>query len=354
MNVLILSHMFPTVVHPTKGMFVVDQAQSLQKLGVNVRVISPQPWSPALLNFLPRVRKYSQIPARAVVQGIEAEYLRALQLPRGRLFSCHGLIYYLRCRRFVRELLKSTRVDLLHAHTAVPDGFAAVLLGREFGLPVVCTLHGSDINLYPWRSRAAYAVTQWVLRHIDHLMAVSYDLKQKAERMKGSGDMCVVPNATNPETFKSMPKLEARASLRLDPERKVILFVGNLVPVKGVEFLLEAIARLNRSDVVLYIIGDGPLELALKTRAEHLGIGTSCIFAGRQPHEQIPIWLCAADCLVLPSLSEGLPTIVAEAMICRTPVIATTVGGTPEVVADGCTGCLVPPADTAALTSAID
>lgn len=353
MNVLFLSHMYPTVVHPSKGVFVLEQARALRKLGINIRVISPQPWAPALLQFVPRVRKYSYIPQRAMVHGVEVEYPRIPQLPGGGLFFSSGLIYYLSCRGAVRGTIKSSPVDLLHAHAAMPDGFAAALLGREFRIPVVCTLHGSDISLYPLRSRATYVATEWALRHISNLVAVSDDLKQKVKKMKRSDNVRVVQNGADPERFRPIPKLRARGLLSLDCERKLILFVGNLVPVKGVDFLLEAVAQLKKTDFALYIVGDGSMRPMVETRAEQLGISRSCIFAGRRPHDEIPIWLCAADCLVLPSLSEGLPTTILEAMMCRTPVIATAVGGTPEIVVDGDTGFLVPPADATALSSAI-
>jgi len=301
-----------------------------------------------------RVQKYSQIPERDVVQGIETEYVRSLQLPSLHFLACEGVAYYVQCRSVVRQLLNSLKLDLLHAHTALPDGMAAVLLGREFNLPVVCTLHGSDISLYPRLCRSAYTATRWVLRNIDQLIAVSNDLKKQAEQMSGRRGICVAHNGANPQAFKPMPKFDARAELRLDAGRKLILFVGNLIALKGVDFLLEAVAKLNRPDVSLYLIGDGPLEGALKDRAERLGIGRQCMFIGRQPHERIPVWLCAADCLVLPSLSEGFPTIVSESMVCRTVVVATDVGGTSELITDGDTGFLVAAANSIALMSAID
>lgn len=353
MNVLVLSHMFPTPLRPSKGIFVLEQIRALRELGVYVHVISPQPWAPAPLRFLERVRKYAVVPRQAVMEGFEVEYTRVLELPHGWLFSLYGWIYYLCCRRGVRRLLESTPVDLIHAHAILPDGFAAVLLAREFGLPTVCTLHGSDIRCYPSLSRATGAMTRSALKKVDKLIAVSLDLKQRAEQIAFRDDICVARNGADPEAFRNLPQASARKMLRLDTSRKFILFVGNLVPEKGPEFLLEAVAQLRRADVTLCMVGDGPLQAVLEERAHRLGL-ESCIFAGRRPHQEISAWLSAADCLVLPSLSEGSPTIISEAMQCRAPVVATRSGGTPEIVVHNQTGFLVPPADSTALACSIE
>jgi teichuronic acid biosynthesis glycosyltransferase TuaC len=140
------------------------------------------------------------------VEGVGVEYVSVPQLPGGWLFSLYGCIYYLCCRRIVRRLLQSNSVDLIHAHAILPDGFAAVLLGREFGLPTVCTLHGSDIRLYPLRSRAIGRATRWALKQLDQLVAVSYDLKQKAQRMGMRDDIRVARSGADPEAFRRMER----------------------------------------------------------------------------------------------------------------------------------------------------
>jgi glycosyltransferase involved in cell wall biosynthesis len=153
--------------------------------------------------------------------------------------------------------------------------------------------------------------------------------------------------------FKPLSKVEARAKLGLPLHTRIILFVGNLVEMKGVQFLLEAVASLQLENTKLVLVGDGELRDALLAHAERLGITPMCSFVGKRPHHEIACWLSAADCLVLPSTSEGLPTILPEAMLCRTPIVATTVGGIPEIIDNARNGLLVPPMDAHALTDAL-
>jgi glycosyltransferase involved in cell wall biosynthesis len=354
MRVLVLSHMFPTPMAPYAGIFVLEQMRALRNLGVELVAIAPRPWIPAILKFVPRFSKFNVIPRRASVHGFSVYYPRVLELPGGRLFYLYGLFYYIGCFRLVRKLANEGKINLIHAHTIMPDGFAAVLLGRKFNLPVVCTIQGSDINDYPWRHRPTLWATKWALRIVDGLVAISHDLKNKVLLLSGTRQIEVIHNGADPNKFKSVPREEARVRLDLPVDKKIILFVGNLVPVKGVEFLLDAASQLPRSDILLCLVGDGKLKSALLGLANRLGIANICKFVGARPHDEIPWWLSAADCLVLSSLSEGLGTILTEAMLCRLPVIATSVGGIPDIVSPGYTGTLVPPKDPVALAKALD
>jgi glycosyltransferase involved in cell wall biosynthesis len=271
-----------------------------------------------------------------------------LWFPRAAFFSISGILYYLACRRAIRELLQRGPIDLLHAHTILPDGFGALLLARKFDLPLVCTLHGSDVKLYPKQSMATAAATRWALRRIDHLIAVSHDVGRTADTLGATHAPAVIHNGADGRSFSSCPRDAARMQLRLPAHRKIVLFVGNLVEVKGPNLLMQAMKAV---DALLVIVGDGPLRPELQRQSLRDRVDTH--FAGWRPHDEIALWLNAADCLALPSLSEGFPTLLPEAMLCRTFVIATSVGGTPEIVSDGETGLLVPPSDIAALTTAI-
>jgi glycosyltransferase involved in cell wall biosynthesis len=235
----------------------------------------------------------------------------------------------------------------------LPDGLAAVLLGWELRLPVVCTLHGSDVRVYPYRSRITRWFTRWSLRHAHALIAVSSELKSRVLSLSDVSKVSVIPNGADSDTFKPASQLQCRSELGLPQEKKIVLFVGNLKPVKGIEFLLRAICTLRRDDLHLCLVGDGESRTSLIALANQLGISNICHFVGARRHDEVSLWLGAADCLVLPSLSEGLPTILVEAMFCRTPVIATDVGGVPELVQHGHTGLLVKPRNTSALAQGI-
>lgn len=354
MRVLILSHLFPSRRDAAAGMFVLQQAKRLRAAGIDTVVISPTPWAPRIMAWHPSVRKHMVVPRYATVDGFDVEHPRVPSLPKNRGFSVEGFSYYLFCRGLVRKhMLERGGFDLIHAHTIMPDGFGAVLLGRELNLPVVCTVHGSDIKVYPQDSRAVAWASKWALERVTGVIAVSEDLKRSVLAMADTCTVTVAHNGADPELFAQRPKPDARRSLGLPPDKKVISFVGYFRADKGLSYLLRAFARLQRRDVVLALVGDGPLKGAIMSEAEQLGIKDLCTFAGAQPHGNIPTWLCASDCLVLSSLTEGLPTILPEAMLCRVPVIATPVGGIPEIVRTGETGLLVPCRDAEAMSRAM-
>jgi teichuronic acid biosynthesis glycosyltransferase TuaC len=354
LRILVLSPLFPIPGDPALGVFVLEQLKALRQIGVDAVVVKPIPWPPPMLRFLPRVQKHAVIPRTMNVEGFQVEYPRFPVLPGGRLFSAYGLLCYLCCRSTVRRFLTEHKVDLIHAHTVMPAGFAGVLLGREFNLPVVCTGHGSDISHYPRRSRASCLATKWSLRHTKQLVTVSRDLKRKVASLASVDNVEVVENGADDSLFTCISKREARTKVGLPFDKKMLLFVGNLVPVKGVDILLEAVSKLERMDTVLCVVGQGFLRQSLESLAARLGIAERCMFVGGRPHREIPSWLSAADCLVLSSLSEGFPTILPEAMMCRVPIVATAVGGIPEVVKHQQTGLLVAPGDADALAEAIN
>ena len=179
MKILVLAEFFAVPYDPTSGVFILEQLRALRKMGVDAVVIKPIPWPPWVLKRMPRVRKYFEMPLRTEVDKFELHYPRVPALPAGRLYSLYGLLQYLWCRRLVRRCLTEHKINLIHAHTITPSGFAAVLLGREFKLPVVCTVRGSDINFTPHRSRATLLATKWSLRRVGQLVSVSEDLKRK-------------------------------------------------------------------------------------------------------------------------------------------------------------------------------
>jgi len=354
MNVLVLSHMFPNERDSGAGIFVLEQVRALRKAGHTVSVVSPTPWAPRALSFLPCVRKYLPIRRESDVDGFRVKRPLIPTLPRNWGFALSGLHFYLSCRALVRQITRQAPIDVIHAHTIFPDGFAAVLLGRELHIPVVCTAHGSDVNVYPRESRLVRGATRWALRRIPHLIAVSGNLKSQMMALADVREPPVIHNGADASKFMPRDKSIARRELHLNPAARVICFVGYLRAEKAVEYLLQAVALLHRPDIQLCIVGDGPLKAELMQQAEQLKIRQACHFAGATAHDDIPLWLSAADCLVLCSLSEGLPTVLPEAMLCRVPVVATPVGGVPEIIRHGVTGLLVPCRDAAAIASALN
>jgi glycosyltransferase involved in cell wall biosynthesis len=294
------------------------------------------------------------IPERTDHRQFSVERPRILLLPRSWLFSCFGFFYFLCCRQAITKVVREQPMDLIHAHTIMPDGFAAIMFGRKFNLPVICTVHGSDVNIYPARSLATRWATKWGLGRVGRLIAVSEHLKANIFRLVGHRQVEVVPNGADSDVFNSVSKDQARAKLGLPLQQEILLFVGRLVEIKEIPVLLEAVRRLSRSNMHLYLVGDGELKGQLMATAQQLGVAERCSFVGSRSHEEIPLWLSAADCFVLCSRMEGSPTVLPEAMMCGVPIVATAVGGIPEIITHRETGLLVSTGDSVALGEAIN
>jgi teichuronic acid biosynthesis glycosyltransferase TuaC len=227
-----------------------------------------------------------------------------------------------------------------------------VVMAELLGVPAVVKLHGSDINVvasWPGPRRRL----KWALPRAERVVAVSRAL---AEQARGLGvereRIDVVPNGIDREAFRARDRREARRALGLAPELPLVLYVGHLTEEKGAFDLIRAfqVRALQLRDVQLVMLGDGAGTAACRALAQELGVTAS--FVGAQPHDTIPTWLAACDLLSLPSWNEGLPNVVVEALACGRPVVASNVGGIPELVSEGL-GILVPPRDPQALGDAL-
>ena len=166
----------------------------------------------------------------------------------------------------------------------------------------------------------------------------------------------VIPNGVDLNKFRLMTRKEAKQQLGLDEDKRYLLYVGRLVAVKGLDLLLDAFAQLTQKwrDVELLLVGDGAERGALEHQATDLGIRDKVHFVGAQPHEQVVLWMNAGDVFCLPSHKEGLPTVLLEALACGIPIVATSVGGIPEIVDDRQVGRLVRSRDPREMAACIE
>jgi glycosyltransferase involved in cell wall biosynthesis len=221
-------------------------------------------------------------------------------------------------------------------------------------LPVVLKVHGSDIlelPKHPGRRRGTIAA----LCGADRVVAVSRDLAQKAIDLGADPSRVhLIYNGLDDTVFHPGRRQEARERLALDTTKPVVLYVGNLVPVKGPDVLIEACGLIAAwgVDFDLHVIGRGALRGSLERLASERRIGGRVTFHGPVAHEKLPDWFRAASLLVLPSRSEGVPNVLLEASACGTPYVASQVGGVPEIAHLGLSR-LVPKEDPLALARAI-
>jgi len=354
MNVLVVSRLYPRPTDPVLGIFVEEEARALAPR-CNLRVVSPAPWFPPLKLFS-KWYEYSQLPQREVRQGLEVYRPRAVVLPRNLLFPLLGCSFYLALRRWVRKIEGEFPIDLVHAHTAYPDGFAAAKLGQVLGRPTVVSLHGGDVNLY-FRRFSGRRQGMWAISHAARVIAASNSLRRTVVDQHGADPdkVTVIPSGVDVGRFKPLPREEAENTLGLEKGLPRVLYVGAITRSKGLDHLLHAFARLNRAmpkPTQLVLVGDGDYAQPAVRLADDLGIAQQVTPVGKRPNAEIPLWMNSCDVLVLPSLSEGLGVVLIEATACGKPVVATACGG-PEDIVTADTGILVPPADDQALAQAL-
>lgn len=246
------------------------------------------------------------------------------------------------------QVAAAERLDLLHVHYAIPHSVSAYL-AREMlkpvrHLPVVTTLHGTDITLVG-RDPSFLPITRFGIEQSDAVTAISRYLREATHKaFCPDCDIEVIYNFIDAEYYRRAPSEEVRRSLAPNGE-KIILHVSTFRPIKRITDCIEILARIrdletgsgSRFGVRLVMCGDGPERAGAEALAARLGVAESVRFVGKQPQSQVREYLSVADLLLLPSQSESFGLTALEAMACETPVIATRVGGIPELVEDkGC------------------
>jgi len=264
--------------------------------------------------------------------------------------------YYLAAKSCV-SMISKNHVDfsLIHAHF-LENGFIGAFLKNMYGKPLVVTAHGGDVYYLPFRDRWYNSLARFVLNEADRVITVCKFNAEKLLSLGVSSDkLHVIPNGYDEHLFKPVSTVKARERLGLPQNKKILLSVGNLVGVKGHTYLISAMSLVlrRRKDVLLIIIGSGPLKELLQSMIKKYGLEDYIVLAGGKKHEEIPTWINASDIFILPSLQEGFPTVVPEAMACGKPIVATNVGGVPEAITHNDLGILVNPRSREELASAI-
>jgi glycosyltransferase involved in cell wall biosynthesis len=338
-KLLVFTTLFPNERQPRHGIFVETRLRHLLAGGkVQAVVVAPVPWFPFKTPGLSRYSMYADIPRKENRYGLEVHHPRYLVIPKiGFLLTPFFLA--LSSFRCVRGLVRSgLQYDLIDAHYFYPDGVAATLLGKWVGKPHVITARGSDLNLIP-QYNLPRRMIQWSAKYASGIITVCQTLKDVLIRLNVPDEkITVLRNGVNLELFHPS---EERDSLRekLGINGTSIISVGNFVKLKGHHLIIEAMKQCP--GCTLYIVGDGEEYANLKYLVESLELNDRVIFLGELQQEQLRSYYAAIDILVLASSREGWANVLLESMACGTPVVATRVGGTPEVVSEPEAGLLV-------------
>jgi len=330
MRILAMTNLYPNPYQPHRATFNRHQFRILGQRQA-VHVIAPISWTDELKA---RRSGASPLPSgrRLMFDGLNVDHPRYLFPPKFAR-AWYGHFYLASVRKTFHRAVRDFRPDLIFTPWAYPDGWAAVRLGRALGCPVVLQVHGSDILLLdqvPSRRRR----TEEAVRTADGIVAVSHDLAKHLVRMGVTASKIrVIHDGVERALFAPGDKARERAILKLPPQRRLLLFIGNLVPVKAIDVLLRACAEptLRKTDYLLVVVGQGPQRPCLEQLAGQLGVANRVRFVGALPQADLPHWYRAADVFVLPSHSEGVPNVLLEASACGAPWVASRVGGIPEI-----------------------
>jgi len=358
-RVLVISHMYPKNEKSISGIFIKQQLKSLIKQHCKIKIISPVPYVPKLFRTNLRRKEYSHISRTIFTEGIPIYCPRYIRAP-GSWFhgiSCYT-IYYGIIREF-NKIIEEFQPHILHTYTITPDGYAGLMFRKKYRFPVICSLLGSDINVYPNYKPLTLNLTKKAISNIDQLISVSQSLKFVAESIalpKREIEVVYMGCDINKFINNKESRKNIREKLYISPKEVVLLFVGSLLKQKGIFDLVEAFNQTYKKykNLRLIFVGKGFAYSEIVNKLNELQFKNKIYIVGEKSHNKIPDWLNASDIFVFPSHSEGLPNVVIEAMACGKPVIATKVGGIPEAVQDGKSGILIEKGDIKALSNAIN
>ncbi|MER3124216.1 glycosyltransferase [Bacillus pumilus] len=345
MKVLWLTSVYPSEKHPSEGVFHETQVQELLKQGIEVTVICPNPVNPPVLRMLKAsYRQKKDLPEQEKRNGVTVYRPHYTAIP-GQLKWAQP------SKRIAASVLGAMQryqlsPDFIHAHFAMPSGGAAAVIQKEAHIPYLLTLHGSDVNVYPGYSKGAHAAFERAVKQAATVLTVSEELAKKTNDMTKVEAQCLPLGIPLQSFSKGKENQEdIRRQLGLPLHDKLIVFVGRLVKEKGLLELADAVSGMDGVKAVF--VGKGPLAKELAER-----VGESILLPGQVPNESVKDYLIAADVFALPSYSEGMPTVVLEALALKVPVIATRVGGLPSLFSTY-QHLLVEPRSTSQLKEAI-
>ena len=286
-------------------------------------MVAPIPWFPSTNPRFGSYARFAKAPRHEVRHGIEVAHPRYLVVPKVGMNLAPALLAQAAKPTIARMIDEGYDFDLIDAHYFYPDGVAAAMLGRYFNKPLVITARGSDITLFP-QYPLPRRMIHWAARRADAIITVCNALRDEVVGMGIDAERVVsLRNGVDLELFQP--------SARTPNALFTLLAVGHLVPVKAQDLIIGALTLLP--GVRLVLAGDGPDRIKLETLARELNVGERVTFLGAVPQAQLRGHYGAADALVLSSSREGWANVLLEAMACGTPVVASRVYGTPEVVA---------------------
>ncbi len=352
MKVLHITHLYPRPYDHLLGIAMHKQIKALQAQGCNQKVLSPTPLVPFPLKYLsPKWKSYAQVPICEGLDGIEVYFPRYSTFPKAFLFASSGIRMHWGTGRLVREIEREFPFDLIHAHMALPDGYAGMLTSMGYQKPLVVTYQATDLDITANRSKSCFAALQKVFSYAQRVISPSPRLA-KALVSQFSIEPVVIGYGVDPSEI-----VTARSELLTEyQERRILLSVSRLIPTKGIDLNIRALKYLvSRYENLLYlVVGDGPERANLERLVRELNLTQHVMFIGQVPHKRAMEYMPICDVFTLPSWQETFGLVYIEAMAHGKPVIAVQGQGVDGIVVHGENGLLIKPRDTNTIVEALD
>jgi glycosyltransferase involved in cell wall biosynthesis len=346
MRITVITSYFPTSARPYGGNSAFQTLRSL-KPHASIEVVCPQERYPDFPGLKPA--RYEPADPEWQPPEFHTTYVSYPVLP----IVTRPINGWL-CAKILLPYVRMTRPELILNYWLYPDGYAAVKIGRELRVPVIVGAIGSDVRRR--NDPITIHLVGETMRQADAVITVSEELRQQAIAQRVPADkVTAIRNGCDTSVFHPGDRAAARAGVGCDAASELIVYAGNLLVTKGLGELMEAFVELAkvRPRLRLAMVGQGPYRETLARRAAGAGMESRVLLPGRCDAPGIAQWMHAADVFCLPSYSEGCPNVVVEALACGQPLVATNVGGIPELVNEA-SGLLVPPRDAGALRQALE
>ena len=344
-RVLFISNLYPNRFFPNMASYNRQQIAELRKL-CDVEVISPIPWTEFLKgNLNPLITNSTDVDAHFPSYYYTPRILR----------KWYGDFFYVSIKNVASRVLERKQFDFVFSSWLYPDSWAAAKLARKYNVPFFVKVHGTDVN----RLEAGTALTARsleVTRQAEKVICVSKALKERLNELGvPENKLEVLYNGVDRAIFFARDKELVRRELNIDPNEFIVLYVGNLKKDKGLGEVITAFKTVYAATVRsrLIIIGSGAFKQEIEQLITSLNLSEKVQLLGSMPLETIATWMNAASVLCLPSYMEGVPNVVLEALSCGTPVVATRVGGIPELDNGDGMVTLVTPRESSELAAAL-
>ena len=352
MKVLEISHMYPFFYDLNNGIAIHKQIKMLTDKRCEVLVISPIPWSPFPVKYMSnKWNLYSKIPKYKVIDDVEVYHPRYLVFPKAYFLASSGIRMYHGIIKLVEKLWHIFPFDIIHSHMALPDGYASMLLSKDYNKPLIITFQATDLDITANRNDKCLQSLQKVFFAADKIISPSHRLNKQLFDQFKIRSTTIGYGVELTEIFHGESNIIYKSK-----DYHILLSVSRLIPTKGIDLNLYALKKLiTRYNNLFYlVIGDGPARKDLELLSNDLGLDGYVKFIGQLPHHQVMEYMSICDIFTMPSWQETFGLVYVEAMAHGKPIVGCQGQGVDGIVTDGKTGLLVKPKNVDSLVKTLD